>query len=179
MTMARRSGLRRAIVMLFPFGLPVYYFVLWSLAVPAVVFEGRSATGALSRSAELVRGSWFRVLAVWGVITLTVSTLLATLPFYVVSTVIYFVEESLSAWGTPLGTGAQALASAASSLGNVLFGAVPYVGTTLLFFDLRNRWEGADLAERLAALSSRDAAPPDGSQTPLPVSTGTVSQAVR
>jgi hypothetical protein len=36
--------------------------VAWAVAAQAVVFEDRSAFGALRRSAELVKGSWLRVL---------------------------------------------------------------------------------------------------------------------
>ena len=45
----------------------VWLVVRWSLHAPVVAIEGRSATGSLRRSAELVRGRWLRVASLVGV----------------------------------------------------------------------------------------------------------------
>lgn len=47
-----------------------------------------------------------------------------------------------------------------SLLGEVLFSAIGYITTTLLYYDLRVRKEGFDLEHRLARATESDAAPP-------------------
>jgi hypothetical protein len=44
--------------------------------------------------------------------------------------------------------------SAVNFIGTVLFTAISFIALTLLFVDLRNRHEGADLAERLDQLEA-------------------------
>lgn len=43
----------------------IFFVVRWSLAIPVVMAEGRGATAALRRSAELIRGSWWRTFGVY------------------------------------------------------------------------------------------------------------------
>lgn len=47
------------------FGLFIYFFVLWSLAVPALMAEGTRGFSSLNRSRALISANWFQVLAVY------------------------------------------------------------------------------------------------------------------
>jgi len=147
---ARGSRLRRAIVLTTPLGVPVYYFVLWSLVIPAAVLERRGPRSALARSAELVRSHWFKTLAVMGVITLLGAVILREIPWAIAGGALY-VTRGINPFGTtPLPV--QFLESACESLGWALFAGIISAGSTLLFVDLRNRREGADLGERIRLL---------------------------
>jgi hypothetical protein len=44
-------------------------FTRWSLAVPAVVLEGRSPRDAMRRSSELVKGHGWKVFAIFGIVS--------------------------------------------------------------------------------------------------------------
>ena len=50
-----------SLVALAAFGVLVYFFVRWSLAVPVLMAEDRRGMGALSRSAALIRGHWWQI----------------------------------------------------------------------------------------------------------------------
>jgi hypothetical protein len=149
---ARRPWVRRLIVLATPFGLPLYCAVLWSLLLPASVLEPGHARDAFRRSARLVRGWWWRVCALDFLLWLVFGGVLAGLPAFIVLGVLSFVRG----WQYLAEGSSQAdtlLVAAAGQLGWVLFGALLYVGNTVTFVDLRNRKEGADLAERLGTLS--------------------------
>jgi Membrane domain of glycerophosphoryl diester phosphodiesterase len=75
----RRAGALVAVSLLAGIGVGIGLFLLvvpglilftrWSLAVPAVMLEGRSPRDALRRSAELVRGHGWSVFAIFLVVT--------------------------------------------------------------------------------------------------------------
>jgi hypothetical protein len=148
---ARRPWLKWLIIACAPFGVATYYIVRWVLFTPAVVLEGRGALESLHRSASLVSGQWFRVLGVLIVVGIIVSVLVL-LPSALVSVALALAVGNL--FGSPLGAAVSNLGSVA---GQVLFGALAYIAYTLLFLDLRNRREGADLAARVERLEQRGA----------------------
>jgi hypothetical protein len=146
----RGNGLKWLIILTAPFGLPLYYGVRWSLAIPAIFLERAGPVQALRRSAELVDGRWFPVFGVWVVLWVVIA-LLQTIPAAVISI-----------FGTILGVNAadpnaagltvSVAQNAASIIGTVLFGALSFIAATIMFVDARNRREGADLAERLTLI---------------------------
>ena len=113
--------------------------VYWSVAVQAVVIEGHRPVRALRRSFGLIRGSWWRVLAITAVVVLVVMGLGLVLqaPFAVASWVA--APESPTAFGNTL-----------QFLGSVLVGVVvpPVAGiaSTLIYYDLRVRKEQYNFA---------------------------------
>ena len=153
---ARRGWLRWLIILATPFGLPAYFVYRWSLALPMIVLEGAGPIAAMRRSATLTRGAWFRVFGVLSVLGILVSILQA-IPAAVVGAAAGAAGIGLAtggaasdpAWFTTLSNIGNV---AGQSLGLVLFGALPEIGLVLLLTDLRNRHEGADIAERLGAL---------------------------
>jgi hypothetical protein len=103
----------------------IYLAVRWSFSTQAVIVEGKRRVEALSRSGELVQGSWWRVFGV---------TLLANFLVGALSSLI--AAPFLSAANS---TGHAVYQLAGQTVGGVL--AVPPAAliTTLLYFDLRTR----------------------------------------
>ena len=154
----RPSWLTWLIILAFPFGLPLYYGVRWSLAVPAAVLERAGPIRALQRSSDLVAGVWFQTLGVWVVLSLVVY-ILQSIPGALVGLLGLVVGLQP---GDAQGSGVVlvVLRGAASVVANILFGPLTFIAATLLFVDLRNRKEGADLAERLDLLTAGAPEPP-------------------
>ncbi len=159
---ARRPWLCWLVILATPFGLPLYFGYRWTLALHAILFERAGPVQALRRSAGLTRGHWFYVFGALTVLSLIVS-MLQSIP-----SIIATIVGAIVAVGAMVGNSENArnpswvlgivnsINVAVQQLGLVLFGGVPMVALTLLFNDLRNRREGADLSERLGGLE-RDA----------------------
>ena len=114
----------------------------------AIVVENRGPIAALLRSRELVRGDWWRVFGTG-----------------VVYVLVYMgVFGALLVISIPLGMISDVLRQIITLLANAL--SVPwfFIGSTLLYLDLRSRKENCTL-EELAA----DLARPNSPQTPLSI----------
>ncbi|HEV2126639.1 MAG TPA: hypothetical protein VGW38_28095 [Chloroflexota bacterium] len=153
---ARRPWVKWLIILATPMGLPVYYGIRWSLILIPIVLEHAGPLRALQRSAYLSRGNWFRVAGVTFVLGL-VASFLQAIPAWIASLITSLamipLSEMLASVDETIGFTFFALIQlAASWLGWVIFGSVPFIGLTVLFTDLRNRHEGADLSERLGVL---------------------------
>lgn len=101
-------------------GIPfaIYFGVRWSFIWQAALLEGTGARGALSRSSELVKGNWWRVLGiifVLGIIVGVISLILGLIPIV------------------------------GSAIGAILAMPITIVGATLLYYDLRLKKEGYNL----------------------------------
>ena len=103
----------------------IWLFVRWYFAPQAVVVDGRRSLGALERSAELVSGSWWRVLGV-----LLIATIAVAIPGAL-------IQVPFNAWAR------SADSSALSLVGQVVAAALtaPFEALmlTLLYFDLLAR----------------------------------------
>ena len=103
----------------------IWLFVRWYFAPQAVVVDGRRSLGALERSAELVSGSWWRVLGV-----LIIATIAVAVPGAL-------IQVPFNAWAR------SADSSALSLVGQVVASALtaPFEALmlTLLYFDLLAR----------------------------------------
>jgi hypothetical protein len=153
---ARRPWLEWFIILTTPFGLVVYYVIRWSLYVAPVMLEQLGPLGGVRRSAELVSGRWFRTCGVLVVVGL-IATILQAIPSAIIGLVLGIVL--VGSRQPDLGTNVvvQVVNNAVGLIGWVLFGGLVFAGTTLLYHDLRNRREGADLAERLELLEAQPA----------------------
>ena len=120
-----------AILMLVLIGIPLFFYVLiiWFFAVQAVAIENKSTFDALRRSHELVKGNWWRVFGIGVVFVLLGIALL--IPAIIASVIVGFINDVLS--NVVLGV-AVALVT-----------PVMYIGSTLLYIDLRVRKEGYGL----------------------------------
>jgi hypothetical protein len=135
-------------------GIPVaiYFGVRWSMFSCAIILEGFGGRASLSRSSDLVRGSWWRVFGigfVMGLIFLGVM-ILAGITLGIVSAIIGAVG---TATGAPLGF-ALPYSSPLGTLLTILFGAFTLIGLTVLFNDLR-------LRQQLSGRPVGPTAPPD------------------
>ena len=130
-----------AILMLVLIGIPLFFYVLviWFFAVQAVVIENKSTFDALRRSHELVKGNWWRVFGIGVVFVLLGIALL--IPAIVASVIVGFINAVLS--NVVLGV-AVALVT-----------PVLYIGSTLLYIDLRVRREDYDLQGLVDDLARR------------------------
>ncbi len=124
-------------------GIPfaIIRIIRWALVVPAVVFEGVGARQARSRSASLVKGSWWRVLGV---------LIVASIAQYLVSVIpASAIGYGLGSLGRLISSGSPLWIITISAVVGAAFGilAAPLVPTvsTLLYYDLRIRKEGYDL----------------------------------
>jgi hypothetical protein len=110
-------------------GLPIaiWLTVRWSLLAQAVVLEDESATGALRRSARLVRGEWWRTASLTVFVTgiaLLLGPLVGTLLLFATSAsfdVVNFASDLVYVFALPFAA----------------------VATTYLYFDLAARSAGA------------------------------------
>jgi hypothetical protein len=131
----------------------IWLYGAWSVAVPALLIEDRRGGKALNRSFQLVRGRWWPVAAV-----LLVANLMVTV-------VAGAIESALV--GISLGTGASlaltvVMVSLAGALGAVLTRPLLATVTTILYYDLRVRHEGYDVALLAEQLGIEPAALPAG-----------------
>ena len=128
-----------------PLLLLIVLLVYWTCAVPVIVVEGNSAIGALRRSSQLVRGSWWRVFGislVVGLVTVGLA-ITASLPFMAIDALAGLVGLD--------GLGAQILGMGGIA-GGVVAAPVAAISGTLLYYDLRVRKEGFDLSSLSAEL---------------------------
>ena len=148
----RKTWVKWLIVLATPFGLPAYVLGRWSMYIPAAVLERHGPLGALRRSSRLVDRHWFRVVS-----ALTVSGLIVAVLQWAPATLIEVPLTLSSATRGQIGL-APAQAAIVSAVGvvlNILFASIGSIAYTLVFVDLRNRTEGADILERLAQLEAQ------------------------
>lgn len=153
----------------------VWLWVAFAVAVPAILVEGIRGPASLGRSFRLVRGRWWPVFAI-----LLVGQLLAAVVQTVV--VLPFVPLLLVAGGdSPIvGVLVTALGTVVSTIVTQPFIAAV---TVVIYYDLRVRKEGFDLALIAAQLDAPSAparadrwrpgsAPPGGAPEPQPTPPG-------
>jgi hypothetical protein len=131
----------------------IWLYGAWSVAVPALLIEGCRGWGALNRSFRLVRGSWWPaagVLVVAAVMTSVLSGVIEGL----------LVAISLSSDASVVLT--VVIVSLASGLSAVLTRPFLAAVTTVLYYDLRVRHEGYDVALLAEQLGIEPAALPAG-----------------
>jgi hypothetical protein len=114
----------------------IWLFIAWTVAVPAFLTEGVKGRRALGRSFRLVRHFWWRTFAI---------IVLGTILVGIISGVLTGVLAGLA-----LTSDSDAAAVVANFFASVIAGAIttPFIAavTIVLYFDLRVRKEGFDLA---------------------------------
>ena len=127
--------------------------VRWSVFVQAVIVEGRGPVGALARSAELVRGNWWRVAGAMGLLIAVPLVLMIVLAS--VLTVAFMPLAFLGVASAHLTNGA------AIAIAQVTLSPVPAIGVTVLYYRLRDgraiwdRIEARARADPLASVAER------------------------
>jgi len=143
----------------------VYAAVALSFAWPLVVLEGLGPGAAVNRSAELVKGYWWRVFGTMLLFGLIVAVIQAavSMPFGIAFAV-------LGAAGAP-GL-AQGLQQLVSTLLGMLLLPLTMTGLVILYYDLRVRKEAFDLQLMADQIGSRL-----GVEAKLPAAEGPVAPA--
>jgi len=123
----------------------VYPWVIFSLAVPALVLERTGVTRALGRSNGLVRGAWWRTF--W---LLLLGYLLTEVITFAISLPVLFLGGAFNGIFSGTYTNGQDVGLVAlSALAGFLVGIVtwPFLGclVTVMYVDRRMRTEGLDL----------------------------------
>jgi glycerophosphoryl diester phosphodiesterase family protein/uncharacterized protein UPF0259 len=123
----------------------IIFAMMWSLSVPVMVLENRGIRDSMSRSAELTKGSRWRIFVVW-------------IMFFVLSMVVTFLFQypiSLLAAtarpGAALG-GVQVASAIASFISQCLVGPLATIAFSLLYYDQRVRKEAFDLQHMMETL---------------------------
>lgn len=117
---------------------------------PAVIIEGRGATGALGRSLQLCRGGWLRVIGI-----MVVALIITLAPSYAI--VALFGMEELFTSPEALETidpGRQWLMNTADLLVGPLTAPFMVGAIMILFHDRRVRGEAYDLEARASAMEA-------------------------
>jgi hypothetical protein len=137
--------------------LGVWLWGLWAVAVPALVVEGTTIGGALSRSRHLVAGLWWRVwgIRVLGFLLAGLLGLVVTVPFLVLAGVVGDVSF-LPSSGSGAPVGYVLITAAGSVLAATLTAPIRAGVDALLYLDLRMRREGLDIVMQ----QTRTLAPP-------------------
>lgn len=149
--------------------LAVWLWVLFSLAPAAVVIESRGPVGALRRSVELVRGSWWRIcgISLLAFVIASVAGLALQQLFNVARLFPGAFDAGEFGYEPTLGqifvavSGYLVLALVGQLVGQIFSTTFPQLVLGLLYIDQRIRKE--DLAPALiSAASAAPAAPPAG-----------------
>lgn len=116
----------------------VWFFVSWSVVMPAALVEGNGGGSALRRSAQLVRGRWWPVFRVVGAVTLTLWVAGLT------------TRSVLGGLASMVGDGAflaVALDALASVAAGMLLTPLAAIAIGPLYLDLNVRKEGLSVEE--------------------------------
>jgi hypothetical protein len=121
----------------------VYLIVRWIFIPEAVVLERRGAFSALSRSGELVRGSWWRIFGIGLVLFILTAVIQAALGG--------IVGAVLSLGG---GTTGGLVGDAVQGIVRILVFPIELGGLVLLYYDLRIRKEGFDMQQMVRGMEN-------------------------
>ena len=114
-------------LMLIIVGIPLFFYVLvsWYFYPWAVMLEGKGPLGSLERSKELVAGSRWRLLGV-GVVFVVMGFVLIVALFIPVAIILAF---------SPTAANVAAIGATAAVM------PIAYIGATLVYFEIKERWD--------------------------------------
>lgn len=140
--------------------------IRFSLASPALMLEKQGVTKAMSRSAKLVRGSWWRVLGIQllAVVIASIVSAIIVIPFTLIASAFSGdgVAGFLNANGH-LGWTYLVITGIGSVIGSMITFPITAGVTVLLYIDQRIRREALDLElARAAGVPGNGAAPAVG-----------------
>jgi hypothetical protein len=135
----------------------VYLAIVWSLAIPVAVLEGRNLSESLQRSAELTKGHRGRILVVYFLLLVLVYivTLLLEVP----------TMAAVAVWGGGLrGGDVPAWGSIVIALSNFIttsiVGPIVTIALSLIYYDERVRKEAFDLQHMMQEIDQAAAPSP-------------------
>jgi hypothetical protein len=115
----------------------IWLVTIWSVCIPALMFEHVGGFKALGRSFDLVRGRWWATFA-----ALLVAVIMLAIVLFVVGLIFRGIQSGLSIGSTGLWL---AISGISSIVGDLI--ALPFIGSVIavLYIDLRVRKEALDL----------------------------------
>ena len=131
----------------------IWLYAAWSVAVPALLIEGCRGWGALRRSFRLVRGRWWPAAGV---------LLVSEVMMWVVAGAIEGVLVAIALTGGASVVLTVVVVSLAGGLASMLTRPFQAAVITVLYYDLRVRHEGYDVALLAEQLGIEPAALPPG-----------------
>jgi Membrane domain of glycerophosphoryl diester phosphodiesterase len=119
--------------------IPFFYFLVrYAFITPVIVLEGTGVRKAFSRSAELVRGSWWRVFGILLLLVLIVAVIGFVLLFVLGAVLSRILVLNHS-------TGGIIWTQIISAIVGIFIQPIELATVVLLYYDLRIRKEGFDL----------------------------------
>ncbi|KUO18503.1 glycerophosphoryl diester phosphodiesterase membrane domain-containing protein [Streptomyces dysideae] len=127
----------------------LWLMIRFSLASPALMLEKQGITKSMSRSAKLVRGSWWRVFGIQLLATVIASIVAAiiVIPFTFLAAALGAdgITGFLNSGGTDIGWTFLIVGGIGSVIGSMITFPITAGVTVLLYIDLRIRREALDL----------------------------------
>lgn len=114
--------------------------VIFMFVTQAIVLEGQNALAALGRSWQLVRGSFWRVLGIYLLLTLLVVVLTAIPSSILNNAIVLIFNDPIADFAIQ-----QALSQLVTYLSQILILPISLLAFTLLYYDVRVRKEGYDM----------------------------------
>ena len=131
----------------------IYLGTIWNFIGQTALLEGCGPTTALSRSAVLVKGSWWRVLGIV-LLLLTIASIIGMI-FYTPRIIVYMPKIIVAVNQATTGfipyatteptSWTMIAASICALIGYIVYIPIFTIGHTLLYFDLRVRKQGYSL----------------------------------
>ncbi|MER5378430.1 glycerophosphoryl diester phosphodiesterase membrane domain-containing protein [Streptomyces sp. NPDC002553] len=142
------GGALAALGMLAALAVTVWLMVRFSLASPALMLEKQSVTKALSRSAKLVRGSWWRVFGIQllSMLIANIVAMIVAVPFALAGGILSDGGlEAFAQGGSNLSWTYLVVAGIGSVIGSLVTFPLTAGVVVLLYIDQRIRREALDL----------------------------------
>jgi hypothetical protein len=128
----------------------IYISVLFSLFAQSIVVENRSALDGLSRSARLIRGSWWRAFGILIIVQMLVGFIVAfsQFGFETLNEILLYLSRDLEVFG-------YAAVATGLTVVQVFTNPVLLLAQTILFYDLKVRREAYDVEVMIRGFSSQ------------------------
>lgn len=133
----------------------IILFIMWSLAVPAKVLEGKGILDSMSRSMELTKGSRGRIF----VIALLILVLTLAVTWLLQWPILIAAGFSLKGGVQQISIGWQVASLAAGLVSRSLVGALGTIALSLVYYDQRVRKEAFDLQLMMTTLDTSQGPP--------------------
>jgi len=138
----------------------IILFLMWSLAVPAKVLEGRGVLDSMSRSMELTKGSRGRIF----VIALLILVLTVAVSWLLQWPILIAAGFTFRGGVQKISVGWQVASLVTSLVARSLVGALATIALSLVYYDQRVRKEAFDLQLMMTTLDTSQGPP-----SPAPV----------